>query len=520
MLDNVRRIWTNPSQNTWKNIEESFTYFSASIELDSLTENDVDSLSNFLSSHLEYQDTFNLKIFYDTDESIEFSNITSTEKTEQKLEDLKNEILILSDNDYSSDGIILSVELKIYKKSYETEEHVIIDNVYSLDALSFYLNSLTLTELHSAFSKRYGCKNTKGVVLVGDYSTSAHSDFFYFIPKNQFEINKFKSNFSNIRADEIYRIRGSLSHFANASEWFFLPDHFKLNKIESSEFDTINSLFNALHNTYLISFLSNFSIVKEQYVEYRLKGLKDITASYSFGALKNIDANELWKLYQWIYAGNTIDKLGVTRYIIPLHAEDLLSVNSSASASAYSSFMLSQKEDVKSYIETTKKIAEQIQITSQKASEVAEKIANSIKTGVLGITTFAISTLLFRIFTKGSELKSYSDLFSFIGSPLFSSMIIFALAIFSGLFGLAWFESRQDQSRFQDMYNEFKETYSTVLTHSDMNNLLKDDAYFIKNNDFITKRRSIYTITWGFVVIISVIILLLARCYVKSQAGS
>ncbi|MDF5242583.1 hypothetical protein P3645_24460, partial [Vibrio parahaemolyticus] len=199
------------------------------------------------------------------------------------------------------------------------------------------------------------------------------------------------------------------------------------------------------------------------------------------------DASALWELYQWIYEGNTVDKLGVARNIIPLHVDDLLSVSPPVLTSAYSSFILSQKDDVKSYIETTKKVAEQVQITSQKASEVAEKIANSIKTGVLGVTTFAISTILFRIFTKGSELKTYAELFTFIGSPLFVSMIMFALAVFSGLFGLAWYESKQEQVRFREMYEQFKKTYESVLTREDMENLLENDAYFEKSYLFITE---------------------------------
>jgi hypothetical protein len=506
MLTNVRDIWQKPI-DTWGEITESLTYFSASIKLDSLVESDVDSLSVFLNSHRNYQDKFTLKLFYDCGESIEFSNSTPTEKIHEKIEELRNEIRSLEGNED------LSVSLSISKQLSKPKDNILVDNVYSLDALSLYLEKLTLTELHSVISRRYGGGGITGVVLVGDYSTSLHTDYFHFISKDEFQFEQFEPHFSHVRSDEVHRLRGSLGHFANASEWFLLPEHFKLTAASGGEFASIRLLFNALHNAYLISFLSNFSTVNVQGINYRLKGLKDISGTYDFEALKHIDASELWELYQWIYEGNTVDKIGVTRNIIPLHVEDLLSVNSSVLASAYSSFILSQKDDVKSYIETTKKIAEQVQVTSQKASEVAEKIANSIKTGILGLTTFAISTILFRIFTKGSELKSYSDLFSFIGSPLFVSMIVFALAVFSCLFGLAWYESKQDQARFRDMYNQFKKTYESVLTHEDMNNLLGNDAYFKKNDLFITERRSMYTWAWGTVLSASLTILILASCY-------
>lgn len=502
----MRSIWQNPI-DTWEDIKESLTYFSASSKLDSLVESDVDSLSIFLNSYRHYQDKFTLKIFYEYDESIEFSNNTTPEKIDEKLESLRYEVRKLDNFEE------LSVSLSISKRLSESKDKILLDNIYSLDALSSYLESLSLTELQSAISKRYGVDGAKGVALIGDYKTSLHTDYFHFISKDEFQIEHLESHFNKVRSEEIHRLRDSLGHFANASEWFLLPDHFKLTATQENEFTSIQLLFNALHNAYLISFLSNFSIVNSEGVHYRLKGLKEISGSYDFESLKHTDASELWELYLWIYEGNTVDKIGISRNIIPLHAEDLLSINSSALASAYSSFILSQKDDVKSYIETTKKIAEQIQVTSQKASEVAEKIANSIKTGVLGVTTFAISTILFRLFTKGSELKSYSDLFSFIGSPLFVSMIIFALAVFSCLFGLTWYESKQDQARFKEMYNQLKKTYESVLTTDDLDNLLENDIYFKKNYLFITKRRNMYTWTWVAVVSASTTILLLASCY-------
>ncbi|HCM0806448.1 TPA: hypothetical protein N2773_001240 [Vibrio parahaemolyticus] len=507
MLDSVSRIWQKPI-DTWESMNESLTYLSASSKLDSLVESDVESLSQFLDSHRKHQDKFTLKIFYDVGESIEFSNHTSIPKTHEKLEDLRREISSLEGDEH------VSVSLSISKQLLESKDGVLVDNVYSLDALSSYLNSLTLAQLHRSFSERYWRKGVNGVVLLGDYSRSLHTDYFYFIPKDEFNIELFEPHFSHYRAGEIHRLRGSLGHFANASEWFLLPDHFKITEALEGEFTSICLLFNALHNAYLISFLSNFAIITEQGIEYRLKGLKDISGIYDFDALKHIDASALWELYQWIYEGNTVDKLGVARNIIPLHVDDLLSVSPPVLTSAYSSFILSQKDDVKSYIETTKKVAEQVQITSQKASEVAEKIANSIKTGVLGVTTFAISTILFRIFTKGSELKTYAELFTFIGSPLFVSMIMFALAVFSGLFGLAWYESKQEQVRFREMYEQFKKTYESVLTREDMENLLENDAYFEKSYLFITERRSMYTWAWGAVLSVSITILALATCYV------
>ncbi|OOE42676.1 hypothetical protein BZG10_15430, partial [Salinivibrio kushneri] len=232
-------------------------YFSASTKLDSLVESDVESLSKFLYLHREHQDKFTLKIFYDIGESIEFSNHTPIPKTHEKLEELRREINSLEGDEQ------LSVSLSISKQLLESKGGVLVDNVYSLDALSSYLNSLTLAQLHRSFSERYWREGVSGVALIGDYNLSLHTDYFYFIPKDEFNIDLFEPRFSHYRSGEIHRLRGSLGHFANASEWFLLPEHFKIKEALGGEFTSICLLFNALHNAYLISFLSNFAIINE-----------------------------------------------------------------------------------------------------------------------------------------------------------------------------------------------------------------------------------------------------------------
>ena len=281
----------------------------------------------------------------------------------------------------------------------------------------------------------------------------------------------------------------------------------------------IKGFFNGLLNAYLISFFANLTSINSKTIEYQLKGLKDISGSYDFAALVNIDARYLWSLYKWVYEGSSVDKLGVTRNIIPLHVDDLLSVNEPVLASAYSSFILSQKDDVKSYIDATSKLADQMQVTAQKEGEAAEKVANSIKTGVFGVATFAISTILFRIFSKSSESYSYSDLFAFIGSDVFVLVIGLALFVFTSLFGFALVESFQDQKRFGDMYEQSKKAYENVLTVEDMKNILNNDKYFKQNNRFISKRRNLYILVWFFVLLAISITLMLASFYAQSLAG-
>ncbi|WP_070969089.1 hypothetical protein [Vibrio sonorensis] len=494
MLDDVRSTWTTPIVE-WEATKESFDYFYASGKLESLLESDVDSLFAFLIKHRDWQDSYTIKVSYEFEESVEFSNRTSQDVLDERLEELRDCIENLDDDEQH-----LTVEVEVFKKLKEVGDNVLVDNIYSIDAWSNYLDSLSIEELHHNIHRRYHRAGIEGVVLVGDYTEACSTDYFHFIPRVEFSHRLLKVTLSKKRVDDLLKLRSNLGHFANAAEWQFLPEHFKFNGAVPADIELVKAFFNALHNVYLISFLANFTIINNGKVEYTLKGFKDIVGEYDLPTLINSDASALWSLYQWIYQSNSVDKIGITRNVIPLHVEELLKVNDAVITSAYSGFNLSQKDDVKSYINATNKLAEQVQATTQKASEVAEKVANSIKTGVFGLATFAISTILFRIFSKGADIHSYSDLFAFIGSPLFVSMIAFALIIFSALFGLALFESIQDQARFKEMYEQSKKTYENVLTTQDMANILSDDEYFKKNNLFISGRRRLYIWVWAGVL--------------------
>ncbi|KJF94174.1 hypothetical protein [Photobacterium angustum] len=504
MLSELSNIWGSRIKE-WENVEETFSYFSASAKIESCLQNDTYLLKSLLTKLKTHQDKIVIKIFISKySESYEFSNIMSVNDFDTKENDLFDEIDCLDDDDKTD----FSVEININKKVSSNIVNTLIDHIYSISAWSNYLDRLSLEELHQQIYCRYYDPKIEKVIFLGDYSESISTDYFHFIPKSK-SPETITSKFNNQRATDLIKLRSNLGHFANASEWCFLPDHFKFSINSLKEFDTIITVFNALHNVYLISFIANFTIVKDGKVEYNLKGLKNITDEYDFCSLKNIDSSPLWRLYQWIYQSNSVDKLGVTRNIIPLHIDKLLNVNDAVLTSSYSSFSLSQKNDVKSYIDATNKLSEQVIITSQKASDIAGKIATSLKTGIWGIGAFAVSTVLFRIFSKGSEISTFQGVFDLISSPIFVSVILLAFLIFSTSFWLAIYESHSDQTRFKDTYEETKSVYKNVLTNNDINNILSNNSSFNNDNTFINNRRHLYIKLWLIQLLVMIIILLL-----------
>lgn len=504
MLNELRSIWKRTCLE-WEYLTETLSYFSASAKY-SYHEDDKEALKEFLQRLVSHQDTVVIKLLLDKSDSYEFSNKMSTHAFEERMQEFTAAVEQLEEKQLEE----FKINLEINKKLKKYTSNVLIDNIYSISIWSNYLQALPIESLNEQLHRRYHRVGLEGIILLGDYSVNCSTDYFHFIQSTELSNDNFKAKFDSAIANERLQIRSNLGHFANAAEWRFLPENFKFNNQSPTDLKTVENVFNILHNIYLISFLANFTIINDGTVKYTLKGLKDLTGEYDSVYLRDTDASSLFKLYQWVYCGNSIDKIGIARNIIPLHVENLLSVTNSVLVSTYSSFNLSQKKDVKSYIDSINKLAEQVQVTSQKSSEIAEKIANSIKSGIWGISTFAISTILFRIFTKGSDIKTYTDLFTFIGSPLFVGIMSFALLIFSILFSLTWLESNQEQKRFRQMYDSSKKIYKNVLTEDDINNILSNDENFTLNDKYISVKRTFYTQLWFFTIFIAIVFLVVA----------
>lgn len=505
MLNELSSIWKRTYLD-WESLTETLSYFSAVAKY-SYREDDNEILEEFLQKFASHQDNIVIKFIIDDYDSYEFYNKMSTDLFGGRIQEFVTAVEQLED-DVKEEN--LKIKLEINKKIKNHTNNTLIDHIYSISSWSDYLQGLSIEDLNEQLHKRYHREGIEGIILLGNYSKNCSTDYFHFIRSTELSNDNINTKLNKISTSERLQTRSSLGHFANAADWCFLPENFKFTNKTSPELETVKSVFNTLHNIYLISFLANITIITKGKVNYTLKGLKDITDEYDLVSLRYTDASSLFTLYNWIYSENSVDKIGIARNIIPLHVEQLLSVNESVLVSTYSSFNLSQKKDVKTYIESINKLAEQVQSTSQKANDIAEKISNSIISGIWGVSTFAISTILFRIFTKGSEIKTYTDLFNFIGSPLFVGVMSFALIIFSILFIVTLMESKREQKRFKQMYESSKKIYKNALTEDDIKNILSDDEHFLTNDKYITDKRNFYTRIWFLAMFIAITFLSIA----------
>ena len=281
--------------------------------------------------------------------------------------------------------------------------------------------------------------------------------------------------------------RDKCGHFANASQFNFLPNDFKPCVVNNNLEKYFNGLFNAL----LIIYLSDFSSVQGNVLKYRLKGYKLLSEDINFDKLLDYDPSELKSIYEWTYLeGNYIDKIGLARNIISIHLENetILSIEKVTSDSVESSYDLYLKENVKQYIEIKNKISEFIQGQSDKALEMTKSMFSMFKTGLWTFTTFFITVFLLRVVNKGT----FSGVINFE-----VYMISMLLIVFSFIYlGISVFEINSDRNRLLGKYSEIRNRYKELLNKKDLDKILNEDEIKKLEETYINTKRNSYIGVW------------------------
>lgn len=506
-----KQLWSEPIEQ-WESCNEGFTHFNAVTSFQNVCVGDFHKLSQFLLLNKSFQDK--IVISFSGYNGAEFTQLTNKMEDGILSEGIKEIIDKLDDR---QDGDIAKLKIDIYKSGEINSAGFKVHQVYSLSAMESYLETLKLLDLNEQFFKHFYSSEISGCVfLVHEDIQDFNTEYFYFVAKKDKHYSELKNIDNTDKYSKLIKIRAEVGHFSNAAQWPWTPEHFKFIHRPAVNNKILCEIFNALHNVSLLSFISNYLYIELNSASTSLKGVKSISEEYSLEDLKIIDAIELWKIYLWVYDLNSsTDKLGIARNIIPLHSDRVLLINKKVYESALSSYELSLKENVKSYIEVTNKLAEQVQLTSQKANEIVDKISNAIKTGLWGVTTFTVSTFLMRIMSKSESLSSFNELLLFLISPIFILLISFSLVAFTALFFLAYKESLVEQRRYKEMYISMKEVYLAILTKADINNILSNDEHFNMNYQFVERKRKIYLKLW--LITISIITSVIFLCVLLSK---
>lgn len=375
------------------------------------------------------------------------------------------------------------IRFEIHIKKSETNLHI-----FDFDRFEAYLLGLDLQES----LEKWGIYNFDSI-----FNVCVWHDFEKFNSKTiTFESVYPKVRSCEDRSNDILNVRESIfsnrdkfSHFLNADKIKLIPEDFIV-PINCSR-PKIKKIFDAMSNSLVISFLSDYSSINENFLTYRMKGYKLLSGKVSYENLKNSNENELYDIYSWVYfEGNFSDKIGLARNVISLHliGDCILSVANGTSDSVRSGYDLYLKENVKQYIEIKNKINEFLYGQSDKALDLTKSVFSTVKAGIWTFMTFFVTVFLLRAIS-GKSLG---------GTISYEVLVVaFLLVIISSIyFGVSIFEINVDKKRLLERYAEVRNRYKDLLNESDLNKIINVDLVSKKESTYIDRKRNLYCFVW------------------------
>ena len=407
-------------------------------------------------------------------EALDDSYLTSTDSGQitSFLDELETKLSLVE----AGDDVIL--EIRIEKKS--SGQHI---SVYSIkDLVDFWSEG----GIVSSFAKIQDLATRANTLCVYGLHQVAHTNSLTFAPYDYDDSSVGAHN----EGDAIRAKRDKAGHFANASQYSFIPeDFFLFGNIGCDELYTLLAKLRAISS---LVFLCDFSKFDENgNIHLRLGGYrlfsKDILRDEPFLPLND----EYYDIYKWVYGdGDVIDKVGLARNIISLHlAEDnLLLLQTGTLQSISSGYQIYLKDNVKQYIEIKNKLSEFIQDSSDKASTIAKSVGSYYKNSIWTLYSFFISVFLIRVMSKSKDVLVTNEiLFLFFAFAAITVLIInHAIA-----------ELEEDKQRFIDNYQSLKSRYGDLLIKEDLSRILESDKQHLLDIKYIDQKKSDYRRLWG-----------------------
>ncbi|MBU3007313.1 hypothetical protein [Cobetia amphilecti] len=359
--------------------------------------------------------------------------------------------------------------------------------IFDINAYVKYLGALTIQESMEKLSAfKVGNKSSIKFKVWHDFDVQNTGAFIF----ESVYPDHTEAEEKNILIDAQSKIekRDQCAHFANASLINLVPEDLDYKKLQHPE---LKKYFEKLYCASLLIFLSDYSAIEKNTLDYKLKGYKLISDSVDFSKINNVGLSEMTEIYSWVYTdGNFADKIGLARNIISIHlgSNSLLSLQSGAFNSVRSGYDLYLKDNVKQYIEVKNKIVEFIQSQSDKASDMTKNMFSMFKTGIWAFTTFFISVFLLRVVGKGENSVAIDSEVYTVSCLLISFSFIYMF--------IACVEINSDKKRLLQKYDEVKQRYSDLLDAKDLDAILNVEKEKECQEEYINNKRNSYVGFW------------------------
>ncbi|WP_122429560.1 hypothetical protein [Pseudomonas viridiflava] len=289
----------------------------------------------------------------------------------------------------------------------------------------------------------------------------------------------------------------------------FTPSDFRLDT--PLPFDELNSLFKKLELITCLTYVCDISRLEASgEISFTIKGYTTERIEIpSLDALDISSTEQYFDIYQWAYTdGNIVDKLGICRNLITIHKTDdsLLKLKAGCLESIASNHAIYLKDNLKQYVDVKNKLSEQIQKSSEKASEVAKTINAYLRTSIFSLFSFLLTAFLIRALGKNTAPET----------PILSSgvywifLLIFAVSLIVLLYAVG--ETNAELRRYKASYKTFRKRYSDLLSREDLNQIFNNDKDFNRDIEYIRKSRKKAVTLWLTTLSIIFIVISVMKC--------
>lgn len=429
---------------------------------------------------------FILEIGLGEDGSTRLTNNMSKEDLEIQIRDLLEE--------YDQETP-LSSDFKFNISINSNESNI---NIFSWEWFHTYLNGTPLDKALKEWSTLIK-NNFSATINVWDQKFNIENDFFSFIHYSETGIDN-KKAIDQIKIEN----RDKISHFVNACDITLIPDSFNFAINDCP----LAAYFNNLRNVLSLVFLSDYSRIKDNEVDYCIKGYKTINGKLSEQLSFDV-GNELWSMYKWAYEGGSfIDKIGILRNVIPIHMqqENINTLESGTLLSAQSGYDLYLKDNVKQYIEIKNKISDMLLSQSEKAGQITKDMFNILKSNLWTILSFFATAILVKSFDKSNESYHYT--------VIVVGVFLIVLSLIFLKFALS--EVHDEKQRLSKRYLEIENRYKDLLNINDIKKIIGSSNLDgltpeKKELEYIEKKVRKYTLLW--ISCLAFLIIILACIY-------
>lgn len=291
-----------------------------------------------------------------------------------------------------------------------------------------------------------------------------------------------------------------LASFYNIEDYGMIPEDFycKIN-LDNPFFD----IFEHLKTILSIIYISDNAFIdkKEHILHVKIVGQKQLEYQIDIENLQ-VSNKVLYKIYNWIYTeGNYIDKIGIAKNIISLHARgmNINEIDERTYASIQSNYNLYQKKNVVQYIELKNKLGEFILEITSSVSDLLLEMSGKMKSNFIAVFSFLFSVILANIVSNSPLDNIFTRDIVLLLDIILSGSIIFSQIVYK--------EVLYKIKNIEKGYEALKKNYEDILDIQDLQEIFQDDEFIQKRTYQIKRQIKKYRGGWIVLILILIVVL-------------